>query len=157
MARLERRRTTPKNVETESAPLRVLVVEDDPAYRAYVVRLTQRLGFVADEAADGGEALEKLAQATYEVAIIDQQMPRVTGLDVITHIRADPSTRTLVAVMLTARDDVETKLTALEAGFDDFLTKGATEAELSAKRKKSRGYASSHNTRWDGFSLRTDK
>lgn len=145
VARLDRRRT-PKDAEADSAQLRALVIEDDPSYRAFVVALTERLGFAADEAADGGHALEKLAQAAYDVAIIDQQMPRVTGLDVITHIRADPSTRTLYAMMLTAREDVETKLTALEAGFDDFLTKGASEPEISAKLVAARRIAARQRT-----------
>jgi len=133
-------------VEADSSPLRVLVVDDEPSYRAYVVTLTRRLGFVAEEAADGSAALEKLAQTTYDVAIIDQQMPRVTGLDVIAHIRADPSTRTLYAVMLTAREDVETKLTALDAGFDDFLTKGSSELEISAKLVAARRIAARQRT-----------
>lgn len=146
MARPERRRSTPKHADVNPAPLRALVVEDDPAYRAYVVKLTERIGFVADEATDGRDALEKLAQTTYDIAIVDQQMPRVTGLDVITHIRADPAARAMYAVMLTAREDVETKLTALEAGFDDFLTKGASEAEISAKLVAARRIAARQRT-----------
>lgn len=146
MARADRRRSTPKHVEVDSAPLRALVVEDDPAYRAYVVKLTERLGFAADEAADGAIALEQLAKATYDVAIIDQQMPRVTGLDVVSHIRTDPATRALYAVMLTGHEDVETKLTALDAGFDDFLTKGASEAEISAKLLAARRIAARQRT-----------
>ena len=126
----ERRRASP---ESEAEPLRLLVVDDEPAYGAYIAALTRRLGFHTDVVCDGAAALEQLAHSEYDVAIVDHQMPRLTGVEVIAKVRADRALKSLYAVMLTAREDVGTKLDALNAGFDDFLTKASSELEIAAK------------------------
>lgn len=139
----DRRRPSP---EPTAQPLRLLVVEDDPDYRSYISALTRRLGFRVDGAADGEAALQKLAEATFDVAIIDHEMPRLKGIDAITRIREDEESRALYAVMLTAHEDIDTKLAALRAGFDDFLTKSSLEAEITAKLIAARRVASRQRT-----------
>jgi diguanylate cyclase (GGDEF)-like protein len=118
---------------SSAQPLRLLVVDDDPAYRAYIAVLTRRLGFWVDTADDGESALQRLARGSYDLAIIDYEMPRLSGLQTISRIRADEALKALYAIMLTAREDMDTKLTALDAGFDDFLTKYSSEQEIVAK------------------------
>jgi two-component system chemotaxis response regulator CheY len=122
--------------------LRLLVVEDDPGYGAWLVAITRRMGFSVDSAPDGQAALEKLAEQPFEIAVIDQEMPRLTGIEVITSIRAQERTRTLYAIMLTGRAEMETKLRALGAGFDDFLSKASPEEEIAAKLVVARRIAS---------------
>jgi two-component system chemotaxis response regulator CheY len=117
----------------EADSLRLLVVDDDPDYRAWIVTLARRMSFAVDVAVDGQQALERLAEKPYDLAVIDLQMPRLSGLEVIERLRAQESTRTLYTLMLTARGEIETKLMALGAGFDDFLSKASPEAEIAAK------------------------
>ena len=138
---LERRAPAPPPHGAEP-PLRVLVVEDDPDYRAWIVALTRRLGCSVDAARDGAVALENLERNTYDIAVIDQDMPRMTGVELIGHIRAAENTSTLYTLMLTARDDMDAKLHALGAGFDDFLGKASAEAEIVAKLGVARRIAS---------------
>lgn len=114
-------------------PLRLLLVDDDVNYRTYVAALTRRLGFWVDAADNGEAALDRLGQGAYDIAIIDHEMPRMTGIETVRHIRNHAPTKDLYALMLTGREDVDTKLTALDAGFDDFLTKTSSEPELVAK------------------------
>ena len=95
-------------------PLRVLIVDDDANYRAFVSALTRRLGFWVDTAHDGEAGFERLSHAAYDVAIIDQEMPRLNGIDLIARIRSHDAGKTLYALMLTGREDVDTKLTALD-------------------------------------------
>ncbi|HET7433527.1 MAG TPA: response regulator, partial [Thermoanaerobaculia bacterium] len=111
----------------------MLVIDDDDNYRAYVLALTRRLGFVADAEPDGQAGLEHLACGAYDVVVVDQEMPRMMGTEVIAHIRADEALRGVYAVMLTGREDTETKIAALSAGFDDFLNKQSSELEIAAK------------------------
>lgn len=129
-ASLERRQPAPP---ATAESLRLLVVDDDPSYRAYIAALTRRLGFWVDTAEDGESGLQRLAQGAFDIAVIDYQMPRLTGLETVARIRADEALKTMYAIMLTALEDVDTKLTALDAGFDDFLTKGSSEREIVAK------------------------
>jgi len=129
-----------------SEPLRLLLVDDDAIYRAYAAVLMRRLGFWVDTAEDGQAALDRLAQGRYDIAIIDYEMPRMKGLETISRIRADESAKSLYAVMLTAREDIDTKLTALDAGFDDFMTKASSEREIIAKMVAARRVAARQRT-----------
>src|SRR5687767_8483916 len=119
--------------KTDSDPLRLLVVDDDTGYGGYVAALMRRLGFAVASAADGDAALAELAVRAYDLVIIDMEVPRLSGLDLIARIRDDDRTRAMYAVMLTSHNDLNHKLMALAAGFDDFLPKAATQAELEAK------------------------
>jgi diguanylate cyclase (GGDEF)-like protein len=127
-ALLERRR----EATASALPVRALIVDDDPAYLGYAAALTRRIGFAVETAADGEAALARLAGGGFDVVVIDHEMPRLSGIETIGRIRAGDATRSIYAVMLTAHEDAETKLTALDAGFDDFLSKSA-ESEIVAK------------------------
>ncbi len=110
-----------------------LIVDDEEHYRAYVSVLARRSGFEVDEATDGEAALALCARSAYDLIIVDQEMPRITGLDLIVGVRALNDVSTVYALMLTAHDNIETKLRALSAGFDDFLAKTASDLEILAK------------------------
>jgi len=127
-------------------PLRLLVIDDDENYRAYLAALGRRLGFWVDTAEDGQAGVDRLTKGRYDVAIIDFEMPRLTGVETIARIRDNASNNTLYAMMLTGHEDVATKLVALNAGFDDFLTKSASEPELIAKVVAARRLASRQRT-----------
>ncbi len=119
--------------KTDSEPLRLLVVDDDLGYGGYIAAMMRRLGFGVALASDGEAALAELTIRSYDLVVIDKEMPRLSGLNLITRIREDDRNRAIYAVMLTNHSDLNTKLTALAAGFDDFLPKSATQAELEAK------------------------
>ncbi|HEY0143697.1 MAG TPA: diguanylate cyclase [Thermoanaerobaculia bacterium] len=137
----------PDRRQDEAAePLRILLVDDDTNYRAYVAALTRRLGFWVDTADDGQAGLDRLAHGTYDMVVIDHEMPRLTGIETVGRLRANEATQALYAVMLTSREDVDTKLTALDAGFDDFLTKTSSEREIVAKLTAGRRLAARQRT-----------
>jgi PleD family two-component response regulator len=62
-------------------PLRILIVDDDINYRTYVAALMRRLGFWVDTADDGQACLDRVVHGTYDMAIIDHDMPRLNGID----------------------------------------------------------------------------
>ena len=121
--------------------MRLLIVDDDRHYGALIRAITRRMGFVVDLACDGEAALELLERTHYDVAIIDLDMPRLTGIDVIDRIRGNPATRDLYSRMLTGVEDPTVKLSALAAGFDDFLTKRSSDVEIAAKLVSARRIA----------------
>jgi two-component system chemotaxis response regulator CheY len=120
----------------ESLPepvVRVLLVDDDEHFRAWLSRLMRRLGFSVETATDGEHALEVLDQSPFDLVISDYEMPRMNGLELIRVIRATPVLAHQYAVMLTSHEELDAKISALTIGFDDFLTKSCTEVEVVAK------------------------
>jgi diguanylate cyclase (GGDEF)-like protein len=125
-----RRRNEPS---IDPPSVRVLVVDDDENFRAWLTKLMRRLGFAVETASDGDHALRMLRASSFDLLISDYQMPRVDGFDLIRAVRADPALAGQYSVMLTSRDDVASKVEALTIGYDDFLAKSCTEVEVIAK------------------------
>lgn len=75
---------------SSDAPLRFLVVDDDQDVREVLTRMLERLGHMAHVAGDGLEAVEALAVESYDVMLLDQTMPRMTGEDVVRWLRDHP-------------------------------------------------------------------
>ena len=125
-------------IPAEPAPLRALVVDDDDNYRAYIVNVLGRFGFAAIPAGDGAEAMAIMRDNHFDILIVDFEMPRISGLELIAAVRAQERHADVYAVMLTGREDVETKINALGLGFDDFILKSASELEIAAKLSAAR-------------------
>ena len=131
MATPHRRRS---DVDSNGTPqLRALVVDDDNNYRAFVSTLLTRFDFSVVHAADGDEAVTHLADCAFDLLIIDCEMPKLNGLELIERVRANRRCADIYALMLTAHEDLDTKITALRAGFDDFIHKSTVDAEMVAK------------------------
>jgi diguanylate cyclase (GGDEF)-like protein len=119
--------------DESSEPIRVLIVEDDENFSAWLASIAGRLGLFVTRASDGIEALQRLSQGRFDLLISDFEMPRKDGLELIADVRANPAMSSVYAVMLTAHDELSVKVTALTLGYDDFLAKGCTEVEVVAK------------------------
>jgi CheY-like chemotaxis protein len=103
--------------------VRILFVDDDPIVREFaVVHLSTDKAEVA-LAADGAEALEAIGRQRPEVVLLDLEMPRMDGFEVLSHLRADPATRDLPVIVVTGREDVVAIDRAFDAGATSFLIK----------------------------------
>ncbi|WP_233635600.1 hybrid sensor histidine kinase/response regulator transcription factor [Hymenobacter setariae] len=112
---------------------RVLVVEDQPDLREYLRGLLAPTYEVL-LAEDGQAALGLLArEAPVDLITTDAMMPRLSGTELLTHLRADPAQQSVPVLMLTARADDAHRLAALTVGVDDYLTKPFATAELLAR------------------------
>ena len=110
---------------------KLLVVDDDPALSRTLRRALAVEGYDVECAADGGEALQRLAAAHYDAVVLDVAMPRLDGLAVCRRMR-ERHDRTPV-LMLTARDAVDDRVSGLDAGADDYLDKPFSLDELNAR------------------------
>ena len=121
---LDRRRTD--SDDRAALPrMTALIVDDETSYRTYVTALAEKVGFTADAAANGSAALSMLANAPYDVLLINLDTNGVNGLELIAQIRADEMTRNTYTILVTAVDDAERRIAALAAGYDDFLSKSS--------------------------------
>ncbi len=103
------------------------------------MRLASQFGFSVTGCGDGAEALEILHEGSFfDLLIVDSETPRLSGLELIGAVRDHDIHSDVYAVMLTAREDVGTKIEALRLGFDDFMTKAATDLEIGAKLSAAR-------------------
>jgi two-component system cell cycle response regulator len=117
----------------EPVAVRVLLVDDDANFRAWLSLLMRRAGFAVETADSGVTALERLRTGTFDLLISDYEMPKMNGIELIEVVRATPQLAHQYAVMLTSHEDLESKIAALTLGYDDFLTKSCTEIEVMAK------------------------
>ena len=104
-------------------PGRILVVEDNPVNQMLASRLLLKLGFVADVAENGIEALKKLKLTHYSLILMDLQMPLMDGLEATRCIRTLGIEDPLFKVPIVALTTCENRKLCLEAGMDDFLSK----------------------------------
>ena len=109
--------------------MRLLVVDDDPDVRDSLRRSLEFEGYEVTTAADGAEALVRLAGA--DLAILDLMMPNLDGSEACRQLRA--AGERLPVLMLTARDALGDRVTGLDAGADDYLVKPFALEELLAR------------------------
>lgn len=127
------------DAEPAEPNLRALVVDDDENYRLFLSAVGSRFGFATVSATDGEQALEILnSSPLFDLLLIDFEMPRQNGLQTIALVRSDDRFADAFAVMITAREDVQTKIDALRLGYDDYITKGSSELEITAKLSAAR-------------------
>jgi CheY-like chemotaxis protein len=105
-------------------PLRILLAEDNVVNQKLAMRLLQQMGYRADLASNGIEAVESVARQTYDVVLMDVQMPELDGLEAARRITAlwKPGERPRIVAM-TANAMQGDREECLAAGMDDYLTK----------------------------------
>lgn len=110
--------------------MRVLIVEDEPAYVDALTVALEAEGMVPTAVSDGREAIREFRDAMFDVVLLDLMLPAVSGLDVLSTIRRDSQTPVIV---VSARDTEADIVSALELGADDYLTKPYSARELIAR------------------------
>jgi two-component system KDP operon response regulator KdpE len=109
---------------------RILVVDDDPQIRR-VMRVTLiGRGYEVDDAKNGEEALEKVREQRFDLVLLDMNMPGLGGLETCQLLREHSE---IAIIMLTVRDGEQDKVSALDAGADDYITKPFNPPELLAR------------------------
>lgn len=111
--------------------MRLLVVEDDARMATLLRRAFEEDGYAVDVTADGADALWLGTENVYDAVVLDGMLPGLDGFDVVRRWRA--AQRWHPVLMLTARAGVDARVTGLDAGADDYLTKPFRFAELAAR------------------------
>ena len=110
--------------------MRLLLVEDEEKLARFLELELLHEGYQVDKAFDGREGLEKAEAGNYDLLLLDIMLPGLSGLEVLRRIR---KTSDLPVIMLTARDAVMDKVTGLDMGADDYITKPFSIEELLAR------------------------
>ena len=112
---------------------RILVVEDEPGIQELWELNLSMAGYRVGLAADADQAMSQLRLSPPDLVLLDWNMPGRSGVALMRQLRQDSQTRQLPVIMLTARDDEQDKVTAFEAGADDYVTKPFRARELIAR------------------------
>ena len=100
---------------------KILIVDDDPETRTNIAEILHDAGYYSDEAASGGEAIERIALEYFNIILLDLMMPGMNGIDTLDEVRRlSPKTK---IIMITAFATVENAVRAIKKGASDYITK----------------------------------
>ncbi|WP_435208488.1 ATP-binding protein [Micromonospora sp. bgisy143] len=117
----------------ELAGARILLADDNSDMRAYLSRLLAGQGWWVRSVTDGRQALDAIHREPPDLVLTDVMMPGLDGFDLVRRLRADPATRSLPVLVLSARAGEEASVAGLSLGADDYLVKPFAAAELIAR------------------------
>ena len=126
--------------------MRILVVEDDTVLAAALTRALNQSAYAVDLVVDGEQANDALATTVYDLVVLDIALPKVDGMTVLRRLR---DRRSAVPVLiLTARDTLDDRVTGLDSGADDYMTKPFDLPEFEARVRAliRRGHGASGTT-----------
>ena len=115
-----------------SKNFRILICDDDPIIHQSLSLYLDNEDFLHDSAYDGKTALEMTRKERYDLMLLDQMMPGMTGMDVCQNVRRDS---TLPIIMLTARGEEIDRILGLEMGADDYIVKPFSPREVISRIK----------------------
>ena len=125
--------------------MRILIIEDDALIGRALVRAFEGIGAAVDIVQNGVDGLAALQNETYSAALLDLGLPQKNGLELLRELRGSGNATPVLIV--TARDDVETRIAGLDLGADDFVIKPFDFEELAARMRavlrRHAGHASS--------------
>ncbi len=117
--------------------LRVLIVDDFATMRKIEKNILSQLGIKnVDEADDGSTALPKLQANTYDVVLLDWNMPNMTGLELLKALRSGDNNKDVPVIMVTAEALKDNIVAAAQAGVNDYVVKPFTAGVMEEKLKK---------------------
>jgi two-component system response regulator MprA len=140
-------------VGTSSSVSKVLVVDDDPKLLQFLQDEFSQQGLACSSANCGGDALLKLRQESFDLVVLDWTLPDFDGTEICRRLRSSGDTTPVL--MLTAHDDLDDRVQALDLGVDDYITKPFELKELHARvraRLRRNQFASSERSK-DSLSL----
>jgi len=114
----------------KSHVMRALVVDDSLSARRALANFLEDSGYEVDTAIDGADAINVINQQLPDILLVDMEMPRMNGIELTAHLRADERSRDIPVVMITSRSTAKHKAEAKQAGVDVYLIKPFNEVEL---------------------------
>jgi two-component system response regulator MprA len=111
------------NQEKQQPLLKVLIVDDEENIIEFIRLGLRYEGFQVESASDGEQGITAAQRVSPDLIILDLMLPGIDGLEVCRRLRANPITRDIPVLMLTAKDEVRDRITGLRTGADDYLAK----------------------------------
>jgi DNA-binding response OmpR family regulator len=123
------------DANTIGSIVRIMVVDDDPDTVTVLSRYLQREGFATLEALSGAQCLKLVGEQHVDVILLDLMMPEMDGFQVVRALKNNPATAEIPIIMVTARDDIESRAEGMRVGVSDFLAKPVFRRQLANRIK----------------------
>jgi phosphate regulon transcriptional regulator PhoB len=114
---------------------RILLVDDEQDILRLLSYNLKKHGYQTDEVRDGEDALRRVREHSYQLIILDLMLPGLSGMEICSILKRDPKTASIPVIMLTARSEEMDKVSGLESGADDYITKPFGVREFLARVK----------------------
>lgn len=114
-------------------PARILVVDDQADIRSVTELVLAGAGYGVRTAGDGNEALRRLREGSFDLVLLDVNMPGMDGWETLRLLRADPGLASVPVAMFTVKSEIRDKVHGLQAGAVDYITKPFASDELLAR------------------------
>ena len=126
----------------------ILIIEDEEKIARFVELELKHEGYTADKATDGRTGLELAETGAYDLIILDIMLPQLSGIEVLRRLRKSPNeaAANVPVILLTARDAVTDKVTGLDMGANDYMTKPFAIEELLARIRAALRHSQNRNT-----------
>ena len=111
----------------------ILVVEDDPDIAQLIGHYLEKAGHTVEVLSSGKAVMPKVRRNPPDLVVLDLMLPELDGLMICQAMRTDPQTAAIPIIMVTARGDEADRITGLELGADDYVTKPFSPKELAAR------------------------
>lgn len=116
-------KTSAADVGRANGGNRILIVDDDELSRRLLARQLTDKGFATLDEESGEQVLQRLANDPVDLVLLDIRMPQVSGIRLLKKIRSNPKTKHLPVIMVTAENNIDSKLACIESGADGYVTK----------------------------------
>jgi serine phosphatase RsbU (regulator of sigma subunit) len=119
--------------KTKNESVRILVIDDSKLNRAVLKNTLTELDMIVTECENGAQGLEEYNSNVYDLVLVDTVMPIMDGLAFIKTVKETKSNNFIPVILMTGNDDLNSKITGLNTGADDFLQKPVNQKELIAR------------------------
>jgi DNA-binding response OmpR family regulator len=123
------------SIDAADTQARIMVVDDDPDTVTILARYLQREGFATVEELSGPQCLKLVGETHVDVILLDLMMPEMDGFEVVRALKNNPATAEIPIIMVTARDDIESRSEGMRVGVSDFLAKPVFRKQLANRIK----------------------
>ena len=120
-------------IATQTAPGRILVVDDNEANRDMLCRLLEKQQHEVSTAPDGFAALAQMRESRFDIVLLDLMMPGMDGFEVLQRVRSDPAMSRTAVILVSALDEMDAVAHSIEAGAEDYLFKPVNPTLLRAR------------------------
>jgi DNA-binding response OmpR family regulator len=117
----------------QAKPVKILLADRDESLRTLLGEYLRTLGYEVFSARNGREAVDVVRTEKPDLVILEMILPELDGLEVCRQLKSDASTREIILLFLTAKDDIDSRVNAFEAGADDHLAKPFSPRELEVR------------------------